>query len=202
MDEHSHHGYIGQQDDYLRRLRRIEGQVRGLQKMVEDEKYCIDILTQISATTSALQSVALGLLDEHLSHCVVRARPLWNRSDSRSRRPPTPSPGSSAPDPDSQRRSLPPPAIPSRDDLRPLRPRRDRGGQRLTGVEDVAVDLTAAADVPAPTRSRTQTWPPRSTRRGTPSCRLTPSTRPSANRDRRRQALRFWSSGRRLRLAS
>ncbi len=73
MDEHSHHGYIGQQDDYLRRLRRIEGQVRGLQKMVEDEKYCIDILTQISATTSALQSVALGLLDEHLSHCVVRA---------------------------------------------------------------------------------------------------------------------------------
>ena len=73
MDEHSHHGYIGQQDDYLSRLRRIEGQVRGLQKMVEDEKYCIDILTQISATTSALQSVALGLLDEHLSHCVVRA---------------------------------------------------------------------------------------------------------------------------------
>lgn len=73
MDEPSHHGYIGRQDDYLRRLRRIEGQVRGLQKMVEDEKYCIDILTQISATTSALQSVALGLLDEHLSHCVVRA---------------------------------------------------------------------------------------------------------------------------------
>ena len=73
MDEHSHHGYIGRQEDYLRRLRRIEGQVRGLQKMVEEEQYCIDILTQISATTSALQSVALGLLDEHLSHCVVRA---------------------------------------------------------------------------------------------------------------------------------
>ena len=73
MDEQSHHGYIGRQDDYLRRLRRIEGQARGLQKMVEEEKYCIDILTQISATTSALQSVALGLLDEHLSHCVVRA---------------------------------------------------------------------------------------------------------------------------------
>jgi DNA-binding FrmR family transcriptional regulator len=73
MDDHSHHGYIGRQDDYLRRLRRVEGQVRGLQKMVEDEKYCIDILTQISATTSALQSVALGLLDEHLSHCVVSA---------------------------------------------------------------------------------------------------------------------------------
>ncbi|MBE6477020.1 MAG: metal-sensitive transcriptional regulator [Propionibacteriaceae bacterium] len=54
-------------------MRRIEGQVRGLQKMVEDEKYCIDILTQISATTKALQSVALGLLDEHMSTCVVRA---------------------------------------------------------------------------------------------------------------------------------
>jgi DNA-binding FrmR family transcriptional regulator len=73
MDEHSHHGYIGRQDDYLRRLRRIEGQVRGLQKMVEEEQYCIDILTQISATTNALQSVALGLLDEHLSHCVAGA---------------------------------------------------------------------------------------------------------------------------------
>jgi DNA-binding FrmR family transcriptional regulator len=69
----SHHGYIASKDDYLRRLRRIEGQARGLQKMVADEKYCIDILTQVSAMTSALQSVALGLLDEHLSHCVVRA---------------------------------------------------------------------------------------------------------------------------------
>jgi len=54
-------------------LRRIEGQARGLQKMVEDEKYCIDILTQVSAMTKALQSVALGLLDEHMSHCVVQA---------------------------------------------------------------------------------------------------------------------------------
>ena len=73
MDEESHHGYIGRKQDYLKRLRRIEGQVRGLQKMVEEEQYCIDILTQISATTNALQSVALGLLDEHLSHCVVQA---------------------------------------------------------------------------------------------------------------------------------
>ena len=71
--DHSHVGYIAAKDDYLKRLRRIEGQARGLQKMVEDEKYCIDILTQISAMTSALQSVALGLLDEHLSHCVVQA---------------------------------------------------------------------------------------------------------------------------------
>src|SRR6187431_3128182 len=67
------HGYIHRKDDYLKRLRRIEGQARGLQKMVEDEKYCIDILTQVSAMTKALQSVALGLLDEHLSHCVVQA---------------------------------------------------------------------------------------------------------------------------------
>lgn len=69
----SHSGYLASKDVYLNRLRRIEGQARGLQKMIEEEKYCIDILTQISAMTSALQSVALGLLDEHLSHCVVQA---------------------------------------------------------------------------------------------------------------------------------
>jgi CsoR family transcriptional regulator, copper-sensing transcriptional repressor len=69
----SHAGYLTNKDAYLNRLRRIEGQARGLQKMVEDEKYCIDILTQVSAMTSALQSVALGLLDEHLNHCVVQA---------------------------------------------------------------------------------------------------------------------------------
>jgi DNA-binding FrmR family transcriptional regulator len=67
------HGYIGKKDDYLKRLRRIEGQARGLQRMVEEEQYCIDILTQVSAMTKALQSVSLGLLDEHLSHCVVDA---------------------------------------------------------------------------------------------------------------------------------
>ncbi|TFB92550.1 MULTISPECIES: metal-sensitive transcriptional regulator [Cryobacterium] len=72
--EHSaHHGYISGKDAYLKRLRRIEGQARGIQGMVSDEKYCIDILTQISAMTSALQSVALGLLDDHLNHCVVSA---------------------------------------------------------------------------------------------------------------------------------
>ncbi|WP_309650297.1 metal-sensitive transcriptional regulator [Nocardioides sp.] len=60
-------------DAYLKRLRRIEGQARGLQRMVEEEQYCIDILTQISAMTKALQSVALGLLDEHMAHCVVEA---------------------------------------------------------------------------------------------------------------------------------
>ncbi len=67
------HGYIHRKDDYLKRLRRIEGQARGLQRMVEDEKYCIDILTQVSAMTKALQSVALGLLEEHMAHCVVAA---------------------------------------------------------------------------------------------------------------------------------
>jgi CsoR family transcriptional regulator, copper-sensing transcriptional repressor len=72
-DTTSQHGYIASKEQYLARLRRIEGQARGLQKMVEEEKYCIDILTQVSAMTSALQSVALGLLDEHLNHCVVRA---------------------------------------------------------------------------------------------------------------------------------
>ena len=72
MDDGSY-GYITRKDDYLRRLRRIEGQARGLQRMVDDEKYCIDILTQVSAMTKALQSVALGLLDEHLTHCVADA---------------------------------------------------------------------------------------------------------------------------------
>jgi DNA-binding FrmR family transcriptional regulator len=66
-------GYSGNRDDYLKRLRRIEGQIRGLQKMIDDDKYCIDILTQVSAATKALQSVALGLLDEHMSHCVAEA---------------------------------------------------------------------------------------------------------------------------------
>ena len=67
------YGYTPDKEDYLQRLRRIEGQVRGLQKMVEDDKYCIDILTQVSAATKALQSVALGLLDDHLAHCVTEA---------------------------------------------------------------------------------------------------------------------------------
>ena len=67
------HGYVGNKDALLARLRRVEGQVRGLARMVEDDTYCIDVLTQISAVNSALQSVALGLLDEHLGHCVSHA---------------------------------------------------------------------------------------------------------------------------------
>ena len=66
------HGYSPQKENYAKRLRRIEGQVRGIAKMIDDDKYCIDILTQISAVNSALQSVALGLLDEHLGHCVTQ----------------------------------------------------------------------------------------------------------------------------------
>ena len=66
-------GYTNQKDEYLTRLRRIEGQIRGLQRMVDNDEYCIDVLTQVSAATRALQSVALGLLDEHLRHCVAGA---------------------------------------------------------------------------------------------------------------------------------
>ena len=66
-------GYTISKDDYLKRLRRIEGQVRGLQRMVEEDTYCIDVLTQVSAVTKALQSVAVGLLDEHVRHCVIEA---------------------------------------------------------------------------------------------------------------------------------
>jgi len=66
-------GYSGDRDGYLTRLRRVEGQVRGLQRMVENDEYCVDVLTQISAATKALQAVSLGLLDEHLKHCVAEA---------------------------------------------------------------------------------------------------------------------------------
>ena len=66
-------GYAGTKDDYLKRLRRIEGQVRGIQRMVETDTYCIDVLTQVSAVTKALQAVSLGLLEDHIGHCVVDA---------------------------------------------------------------------------------------------------------------------------------
>ncbi len=66
-------GYIENKDAQLKRLRRIEGQIRGLQRMVEQEQYCIDILTQVSAATRALESVALGLLDDHLRHCLLHS---------------------------------------------------------------------------------------------------------------------------------
>jgi len=67
------HGYTATKDQLLKRLRRIEGQVRGIEGMVEDDRYCIDILTQISAIQAALDKVALGLLDDHARHCVMGA---------------------------------------------------------------------------------------------------------------------------------
>jgi DNA-binding FrmR family transcriptional regulator len=66
-------GYAGSKDDYLKRLRRIEGQVRGIARMVDEDTYCIDVLTQVSAVTKALQAVSLGLVEDHLAHCVVEA---------------------------------------------------------------------------------------------------------------------------------
>lgn len=66
-------GYTEDKDAVLKRLRRVEGQVRGLQRMVENDEYCIDVLTQIAAATKALQAVSLTLLDEHLKHCVAEA---------------------------------------------------------------------------------------------------------------------------------
>jgi CsoR family transcriptional regulator, copper-sensing transcriptional repressor len=66
-------GYTQDKDAYLKRLRRIEGQVRGIARMVDEDVYCIDILTQVSAVTRALQAVALGLLEDHLGHCVTEA---------------------------------------------------------------------------------------------------------------------------------
>ena len=66
-------GYELDKDDMIARLRRIEGQVRGVQQMVESDRYCIDVITQVSAITRALQKVAMGLLDDHLRHCVADA---------------------------------------------------------------------------------------------------------------------------------
>ena len=67
------HGYADRKDSHLKRLRRIEGQVRGLHRMVESDQYCIDVLTQVAAATKALQAFSLELLDEHLTHCVAQA---------------------------------------------------------------------------------------------------------------------------------
>jgi CsoR family transcriptional regulator, copper-sensing transcriptional repressor len=72
VEEHAH-PYVGDKDRLLRRMRRIEGQVAGIARMIDDERYCIDVLTQVSAVTSALQAVSLELLDAHLAGCVVDA---------------------------------------------------------------------------------------------------------------------------------
>ena len=95
----SQHGYIRDKKRYLDRLKRIEGQARGIHRMVEEEQYCIDILTQISALTSALQGVALGLLDDHLN-TASPTPPGWAgpTATRRSAKPPRPLPAWSAPD--------------------------------------------------------------------------------------------------------
>jgi DNA-binding FrmR family transcriptional regulator len=67
------HGYTSTKAAHLKRLARIEGQVRGIARMIDEDKYCIDVLTQVSAATKALQAVALGLLEEHMAHCVAGA---------------------------------------------------------------------------------------------------------------------------------
>jgi DNA-binding FrmR family transcriptional regulator len=67
-------GYSASKDQLIKRLRRIEGQVGGIQRMVDEERYCIDVLTQISAVQAALDKVALGLLDDHAHHCVIGAK--------------------------------------------------------------------------------------------------------------------------------
>jgi DNA-binding FrmR family transcriptional regulator len=66
-------GYAINKADYIARLKRIEGQMRGLQRMIDEDTYCIDVLNQVSAATKALQSVAMGLVDEHIRHCVAGA---------------------------------------------------------------------------------------------------------------------------------
>ncbi len=76
MTEHQHdgpHGYASDKEAYLKRMRRIEGQVRGIARMIDEDVYCIDILTQVSAVKSALQAVSLALVEDHLGHCVVDA---------------------------------------------------------------------------------------------------------------------------------
>ena len=73
QDHSGAHGYATDKEAYLKRLRRIEGQVRGIARMVEEDKYCIDILTQVAAINKALHAVSLGLVQDHMSHCVVDA---------------------------------------------------------------------------------------------------------------------------------
>jgi DNA-binding FrmR family transcriptional regulator len=75
------HGYTPRKNDLVKRLSRIEGQVRGVSKMVAEDRYCIDVLTQISAVQAALDKVALGLMDDHVQHCVVGAAPEATRTE-------------------------------------------------------------------------------------------------------------------------
>jgi DNA-binding FrmR family transcriptional regulator len=76
-------GYTMSKDDYQKRLRRIEGQVRGIQRMIDEDTYCIDVLQQIAAISGALQNVAIGLLDEHVGHCVANAAAAGDADEAR-----------------------------------------------------------------------------------------------------------------------
>src|SRR5438067_10108981 len=78
-------GYSASKDQLLTRLRRIEGQVRGVEKMVEEDRYCIDILTQVSAATTALEALALKILDEHVRHCVAGALASGDEADAQTK---------------------------------------------------------------------------------------------------------------------
>src|SRR4051794_14352972 len=82
---HGMAAYTGSKDEYLKRLRRIEGQVRGLQRMVDEDTYCIDVLTQVAAVTKALQAVSLGLLEDHVAHCVVDAARASDEDDTQTK---------------------------------------------------------------------------------------------------------------------
>jgi DNA-binding FrmR family transcriptional regulator len=79
------HGYVDDKDALVKRLHRIEGQVRGIERMVEDERYCIDILTQISAVTTALEAVGLKILDDHVRHCVSGALTSGDAAEARAK---------------------------------------------------------------------------------------------------------------------
>jgi CsoR family transcriptional regulator, copper-sensing transcriptional repressor len=79
------HGYVSDKNALIKRLHRIEGQVRGIERMVEDERYCIDVLTQISAVNTALESLALKILDEHVRHCVAGALTSGDEADARAK---------------------------------------------------------------------------------------------------------------------
>ena len=83
-------GYAADKERIMKRLARVEGQVRGVAKMVDDDRYCIDVLTQISAVQAALDKVALGLLDDHARHCVAAAAPAVATSAPRRCSPPSP----------------------------------------------------------------------------------------------------------------
>ena len=141
---HTEHSYISDKSRYLARLQRIEGQARGIHRMVEGDTFCIDILTQVSALTKALESVALRLLNDHLKHCVIDASvhggPVAANS---SRKPRTPSPASCAP---SQAHHTPEVAPRAAEPLPPVQ--RGRATMRMIATRDHLRSPTPRASRP------------------------------------------------------